>query len=95
MFASADVDTTGVVKSVAGVKTRNPRFTVYFEKINQSFNNLNFFFVLKYIYIERDKLREDKYTHTYRLIGLKFVLKTVSKVSSTILFRVHIFALFG
>ena len=46
MCASADVDTTGVVKSVAGVKTRNPRFTVYFEKINQSFNNLNFFFLI-------------------------------------------------
>ena len=43
----------------------------------------------------REKLREDKYTHTYRLIGFKFVLKTVSKVSSTILFRVHIFALFA
>ena len=90
MFGSADVDTTGVVQSVAGVKTRNPRFTVYFEKINQSFNNLNFFFFfLNY----RDKLRED--THTYRLIGFKFVLKTVSKVAGTILFRVHIFALFA
>ena len=94
MFASADVDTTGVVKSVAGVKTRNPRFTLYFEKINQSFNNLNFFFVLKKKDY-REKLREDKYTHTYRLIGFKFVLKTVSKVSSTILFRVHIFTLFA
>jgi hypothetical protein len=54
VFASADVDTTGVVKSVAGVKTRNPRFTLYFEKINQSFNNLNFFFVFKKKIIERN-----------------------------------------
>ena len=94
MFASADVDTTGVVKSVAGVKTRNPRFTLYFEKINQSFNNLNFFFVFKRKKY-REKLTEDKYTHTYWLIRFKFILKTISKVSSTILFCVHVFALFA
>ena len=29
-----------------GVKTRNPRFKVYFEKINQPFNNLYFFLFL-------------------------------------------------
>ena len=76
MFASADVDTTGVVKSVAGVKTRNPRFTLYFEKINQSFNNLNFFFN---IYIEREIKRRQNIPTPIGLLGSNLYSKQYPK----------------
>ena len=55
MFASADVDTTGVVQSVAGVKTRNPRFTVYLRKsISHSIT------LTLYVYIYTESEREIK-----------------------------------
>ena len=43
VLASAAVYTKGVEKSVVGAKTTNPRFTVYFGQINQSFNKLDLY----------------------------------------------------